>query len=74
MKRAIIQPSRCRACESCEAACVCAFQTVIREEAAAKPRLDFFKCSGCARRKTICRGQAIGFVLQPCAGRGRMSW
>jgi len=74
MKRAIIEPNRCLGCEECEVVRVCESRAVIREEPTQKPWIDFMNCTGCMKCKTVCRGQAMQFAVQPCTGRGRMSW
>ena len=74
MRRAMIKPDRCLACDVCAVATVCTFQAVIREEPDAKPWIDFIRCSGCHKCKSVCRGQAMEYVVQPCTGRRQMSW
>ena len=74
MTRAMIRPDCCLACAVREVARTCTFTAVIREEPTAKPWIDFLRCSGCAKCKKVCRGQAIEYVVKPCTGRRQMSW
>ena len=45
-----------------------------REEAADKPWVDFYRCSGCLKCKPACPFNAIEAILQPCNGKGKIGW
>jgi len=72
MKRALIQPAKCRNCPDCLVELNCSMKAIIREDRAAKPWVDFYRCSGCLKCKTSCRNGSIEEVTQPCGG--RMAW
>ena len=74
MKRALIRPEKCINCQPCEVEEQCSVKAVFREEASERPWVDFYRCSGCLKCKTICVSEAIEEICQPCDGRGRMGW
>ncbi len=74
MKRAIILPEVCRNCECCEAGKVCPQDAFIREKEDDKPWIDFYQCRGCLKCKPACPYGAVGEIIQPCNGKGKMSW
>ncbi|MHB9139681.1 MAG: 4Fe-4S binding protein [Victivallaceae bacterium] len=39
-----------------------------------KPWIDFYYCRGCLKCKPACPSGAVGEIIQPCNGKGRMSW
>ena len=74
MKRALIRPDKCINCKPCEVEEQCPMKAVFREEASERPWVDFYRCSGCLKCKTICVSEAIEEICQPCVGRGQMGW
>ena len=74
MKRALIRPEKCSNCQPCEVEEQCPMKAVFREEASERPWVDFYRCSGCLKCKTVCVSGAIEEICQPCNGRGRMGW
>jgi MinD superfamily P-loop ATPase len=74
MKRALIRPEKCVNCQPCEVERQCAMKAVFREQASERPWVDFYRCSGCLKCKTICVSEAIEEICHPCDGRGRMGW
>lgn len=74
MKRAIILPEVCWNCEICEAQKVCPQDAFIREKKDDKPWIDFYQCRGCLKCKPACPCGAVGEIIQPCNGKGKMGW
>jgi len=75
MKRALIDPEKCKGCDPCAVEMKCPQQNVIiREDITDKPWIDFMQCRGCMKCKQYC---AIGAVLEeikPCTVGRAMSW
>jgi len=74
MRRPLVKPERCGNCQPCRASAACDCRAFIREEAADKPWIDFYRCRGCLRCKPACAKGAIEELIQPCTGGRRMSW
>ncbi len=74
MIRALIHPERCINCDPCPVQRACDRQAIIRESPGEKPWVDFYRCAGCLKCKTVCPAGAIEQISQPCTGRGRMGW
>jgi Pyruvate/2-oxoacid:ferredoxin oxidoreductase delta subunit len=74
MKRAIINPEKCVNCTTCEAEKICRHNAFIREKPQEKPWIDFYQCRGCLKCKPACLYDAVGEIIQPCNGKGKMSW
>ena len=74
MKRALIRPEKCSNCQPCEVEEAMRDESSVPGEANERPWVDFYRCSGCLKCKTICVGEAIEEICQPCDGRGRMGW
>jgi Pyruvate/2-oxoacid:ferredoxin oxidoreductase delta subunit len=71
MKRPIIIPEKCQACDECAIEAHCPKHAVIREQPNEKPWVDFYKCSGCLKCKTWCRNSAVEELSRPCDNSGR---
>jgi len=74
MRRALIDPERCRDCAACLVIEGCDMKAAFREASSEKPWIDFYRCSGCMRCKKNCPYEAILEISQPCSGKPRMSW
>jgi len=74
MKRALIDPEKCRNCSACAVNEKCPENAVIREEATDKPWVDFYKCRGCMKCKLFCPNGSIIEELKPCDGGLLKSW
>lgn len=74
MKRAIIRPEKCKKCKICNAEQACQQNAFIREKDDDKPWIDFYQCRGCLKCKPACAYEAVGEIIQPCNGKGKMSW
>ena len=74
MKRVMIIPSKCHNCSSCEVEEFCPKKAIFREDMIYKPWVDFFKCSGCLKCKTVCPYQAIEELTRPCSEKLISGW
>ena len=74
MKRALIQPEKCKNCMPCPVQEKCGLYAVFREVENEKLWVDFCQCSGCLSCKTVCPFGAIEEITQPCTGRPRFGW
>lgn len=74
MRRAMIDPVRCRNCSPCAVIDGCSMGAAFREADRDKPWIDFYRCSGCMRCKTACPAGAVLEISQPCGGKPRMGW
>ena len=74
MRRALLNPERCRNCEPCEVIARCPMQAVFREQAGEQPWVDFYRCSGCLKCKGFCPHHAVDEITHPCDGGRRMGW
>lgn len=74
MKRAIIDSKKCKSCKVCEVEVKCTMNAPFRESPEQKPWIDFYKCSGCMKCKTICPNGAVNEIIQPCNGKGKLGW
>ena len=74
MKRALIDPDKCKNCETCAVNADCPEKAVIREEKNDRPWIDFYKCRGCMKCKQYCLNDAILEELKPCNGGFAQSW
>jgi len=73
MKRALINPEKCRNCDVCAVSVNCPETAVIREEKADKPWVDFYKCRGCMKCKGFCQNGAVLEEARPC-GTNLLGW
>jgi len=75
MKRALIDPDKCKSCDPCSVETNCPQQNVIiREDKADKPWIDFYKCRGCMKCKQFCENGAILEEIKPCDPSAMTSW
>jgi len=74
MKRAMIDPDKCKNCDVCGVDEKCPQQAVIREAKADKPWVDFQLCRGCMKCKTYCVNGAVLEEIKPCNGGFSSSW
>ncbi|HCE44874.1 MAG TPA: hypothetical protein DET40_15140 [Lentisphaeria bacterium] len=64
MKRAIIDSKKCKSCKVCEVEAKCTMHAPFRESPDQKMWIDFYKCSGCMKCKTICPNEAINETIK----------
>ena len=75
MKRALIDPKKCKGCDPCAVETKCPQQNVIiREDKTDKPWIDFYKCRGCMKCKQYCENGAILEEMKPCDPSALSSW
>jgi len=74
MKRALINPAKCRNCQPCSIETHCSMEAVLRENKIEKPWIDFYRCSGCLQCKMYCSNKAVEEISHPCDGKQRMGW
>ncbi len=74
MKKALIDKDNCQNCIPCMIQENCPKTAIIREEAAAKPWVDFYRCSGCMQCMDYCVNGAVIQICHPCDGKARIGW
>lgn len=74
MKRAVIDPNKCKNCIPCLVEEKCSNSAIIREDPSDKPWVDFYKCSGCLKCKSYCLNDSVMEISHPCDGNARMGW
>jgi len=75
MKRALINPEKCKGCNPCAVETNCPQQNaIIREDKADKPWVDFMLCRGCMKCKMLCENNAVLEEVKPCNGGFAKSW
>jgi flavoprotein len=74
MKRAMVNPDKCKYCETCAIEENCLSKAVIREEKKDMPWIDFYKCRGCMKCKQFCLYDAVLEEIKPCNGNLLETW
>ena len=75
MKRALIDPCKCKCCDPCMVDINCPqVNVIIREDITDKPWVDFYKCRGCMKCKQFCAYGAVIEETKPCDPKALSSW
>jgi len=74
MKRSMVDTKICRGCDICEVDAGCPQKAVIPEEKNDKPWINFYKCRGCMKYKTLCKNGAVLEETKPCDEKFTKSW
>ena len=74
MKRALIDPAKCKSCDPCAVDEKCPQKAIIRELPTDPPWVDFYRCRGCMKCVKFCENGAVLEELKPCNGGFARSW
>lgn len=74
MRRAIVDPKRCKNCKVFQVAIKCDQDAIIRETAEDYSWIDFYHCRGCMKCKQYCVHGAVMEEVQPCDMQHRTTW
>ena len=74
MRRAIVEPLKCKNCTNCLVEINCPKFAIIRETKEDKPWIDFYKCCGCMNCRGFCTENAISEITHPCNSKPGKSW
>lgn len=70
MRRALIVPEKCMACEECQVGIKCENNILIRENIKDKPWIDLYMCRGCMKCLNYCPNGAVEELVRPCSNLG----